>query len=138
MTKWLLSVTAIMVAIGGVLIYRAALAGSSLVLRPSQLAQRGAQASLARIRVAGVIAPRPIEYRISPQLELSFSIADSPAGSDGAVPVRYRGVKPDYFSVGRNVLIEGEWSEGTLLASSVLTPCPARYEAAGFSGGQAP
>ena len=45
------------------------------------------------------------------------------------VPVIYRGLRPDMFTAGRDVIIDGSFENGTVVASSLLTQCPSKYEA---------
>ncbi len=59
--------------------------------------------------------------------ELRFTIRDR----DGAasVPVAYRGVVPDPFREGREVIVSGQLRSGTLLAErdSLVTKCPSKF-----------
>jgi cytochrome c-type biogenesis protein CcmE len=59
--------------------------------------------------------------------ELRFELARQD-GSD-PVPVAYRGIKPDMFAAGREVVVEGTYDGGTLAARQVMTSCPSKYEA---------
>ncbi len=45
------------------------------------------------------------------------------------VPVVYQGLRPDMFEAGRDVIIDGEFKDGVVIASSLLTQCPSKYEA---------
>lgn len=45
------------------------------------------------------------------------------------VPVLYQGLRPDMFSAGRDVIIDGEYRDGVVVASTLLTQCPSKYEA---------
>ncbi len=108
------------------LVLRATEEASSLVLLPSDLLRKGKD-DLKRIRVGGRVAAMPVEYRVEPKIELKFFIHD-PAGDTGAVPVVYNGIKPDMFAPGRDVIIDGEFQGGTLLAGKLLTQCPSKYE----------
>ena len=49
--------------------------------------------------------------------------------SSAPIPVVYRGLRPDMFTSGRDVIIDGEFRDGVLTASSLLTQCPSKYEA---------
>jgi cytochrome c-type biogenesis protein CcmE len=60
--------------------------------------------------------------------DLAFELA-RPDGS-GAVPVAYRGVLPDMFAPGREVVVEGRYAAGALAARQIMTSCPSKYEAA--------
>jgi cytochrome c-type biogenesis protein CcmE len=47
------------------------------------------------------------------------------------VPVAYRGILPDMFAAGREVVVEGRYGDGSLAARQILTSCPSKYEPAG-------
>lgn len=112
------------------LVFRATQEAASLVLLPSDLLQHRSEA-LKRIRVGGRVAALPVDYNIEPEVELKFFIHDPGAASSDAnqaVPVVYKGIKPDMFAPGRDVIIDGEFSQGTLKAGKLLTQCPSKYE----------
>ncbi len=46
------------------------------------------------------------------------------------VPVAYRGVLPDMFAEGREVVVEGRYAAGQLAAHQIMTSCPSKYEPA--------
>jgi cytochrome c-type biogenesis protein CcmE len=105
--------------------------GSSVVLLPSQVLERGAKESLKRIRVIGRVTTQEILYSVSPKLELKFSVQDPPGSNqskDGRLAVVYEGVKPDMFAAGRDVIIDGAYDGGELKAVNLLTQCPSKYE----------
>ena len=60
--------------------------------------------------------------------ELAFELARQ----DGAdpVPVAYKGVLPDMFAEGREVVVEGRYAAGALGAKQIMTSCPSKYEPA--------
>ena len=53
-------------------------------------------------------------------------ISEPPPG--GTVPVVFNGVRPDMFAPGRDVIIDGNFANGTLEATKLLTQCPSKYE----------
>ena len=59
--------------------------------------------------------------------DLAFELARQD-GSD-PVPVAYRGILPDMFSPGREVVVEGRYGDGALAARQIMTSCPSKYEA---------
>jgi cytochrome c-type biogenesis protein CcmE len=60
--------------------------------------------------------------------ELRFDLTHQ--DGHGAVPVAYRGIKPDMFSVGREVVVEGRYdADGRIAARQIMTSCPSKYEA---------
>lgn len=132
-------------AIGSLLVFQMTRKTASAVYLPSQLASQSKPTDIARIRVAGRVADLPIEYRVQPEIELKFSIVDAGADSittdsldadsgafysgASATKVVYKRLKPDMFAVGRDVIIDGEFKDGVIIAHQLLTQCPSKYEA---------
>jgi len=50
-------------------------------------------------------------------------------GGLSMVAVVYRGLRPDMFSAGRDVIIDGSFEGGSVVANTLLTQCPSKYEA---------
>lgn len=131
-----ITVVIVAVAVCAFLVVQATNESSATVYIPSQLlAEAKKGVALKRIRVGGKVAEMPIQYSVSPQFLLRFSIVDP--GKPGAsehkdiaqlIPVEYAGIRPDMFTVGRDVIIDGEFEEGMLHASKLLTQCPSKYE----------
>ena len=67
--------------------------------------------------------------------ELTFELARQ--DDTGPVPVGYRGILPDMFSEGREVVVEGRYQSGALTAQQIMTSCPSKYEPA-VAGAQRP
>lgn len=102
---------------------------ASLVFVPSEMiSQSSKSGNLSRIRLAGRVSDKPIDYKTEPNIELRFTVEDPPGYASGALPVVYRGLKPDMFQSGRDVIIDGAFTDGVLVASSLLTQCPSKYE----------
>lgn len=120
-------------AIGGLVIFQMTRSTAATVYLPSELATASsAGKDIARVRVAGRVTNDPISYQVEPSFELKFKIHDP--GKDDApelltLPVVYNRIKPDMFASGRDVIIDGEFKGGTLLAYQLLTQCPSKYEA---------
>lgn len=113
--------------IAGLLFYQASKTGTSTVYLPSELQM---QSDLKRIRVGGrVTADTKIEYQTEPEITLKFAIRN-PGGETetAAIPVIYKGIKPDMFAAGRDVIIDGDFQNGTIIAQELLTQCPSKYE----------
>lgn len=122
------SLVVFFIVAGGVLVYQATRGTSSLVLMPSELLAKAHASNLPRVRVGGRVVD-PVEYQTEPFFLLRFSVRD-PKGGDQIVPVEYRGLKPDMFQAGRDVLIDGDFKGGTLVAAKLQTQCPSKYEPA--------
>ncbi len=116
-----------MAAVAIFLVFQATRESSSVVLRPTDLVGIEVGRELHRIRVGGKVADAPIEYATEPQMILKFTLTDANDFS-ALVPVVYEGLKPDMFTAGRDVIIDGEYVGGVLRASKLLTQCPSKYE----------
>ena len=129
MGRIFISLVLFFIVAGGVLVYRATQGTSSLVLMPSELVARAQAHDLPRIRVGGKVAD-PIEYQTEPSFILRFNVIDptSAVGNAIAIPVEYRNLKPDMFQAGRDVLIDGDFKDGTIVAAKLQTQCPSKYE----------
>jgi cytochrome c-type biogenesis protein CcmE len=128
MGRIFLSLVFFFIVAGGVLVYQATQGTSSLVLNPSDLVASAHAKDLPRIRVGGRVVD-PVEYQTEPVFLLRFSVQD-PGGRPGVVPVEYRGLKPDMFQAGRDVLIDGDFKGGKIVAAKLQTQCPSKYEPA--------
>ena len=115
------------------MVFQATTESRATVLIPSQIISgdiRGAD--LSRIRVGGKVSADPIQYEVSPFV-LKFSIHNpgkevSEQNPSQTIPVVYQGIKPDMFTEGRDVIIDGEYKDGVLQAQKLLTQCPSKYE----------
>ena len=116
------------IVIIGFLALQATFNSSALVLMPSEIIAKN-ETELLRLRVAGRVSKDEISYEIEPKFNLKFSIQDP--GSEKqkqSLAVEYNGIRPDMFAVGRDVIIDGDFKNGTLYASKLLTQCPSKYE----------
>lgn len=83
------------------------------------------------VRVAGRVATGSLKKQTSAKgTEMSFAIGDFVGEGAGGevVAVHYTGIVPDMFAEGRDVIIEGRYSDGVLKAHSIMTSCPSKYE----------
>ena len=102
-------------------------------LTPHELAQRltvnPAFAEEAGVRVGGRVVPGTVRFD-QRTLDLRFTLVDIATGRT-TFPVHYQGPLPDTFQEGRDVVVEGRYTRGrSFEATSVLTKCGSRYEAA--------
>jgi len=80
-----------------------------------------------RVRLAGHVAEQGLVIGAG-RLNATFTLK----GENSSVPVSYRGVVPDLFKAGCEVLVEGKMSkDGVFQAELVMTKCASKYEAAG-------
>ncbi len=86
------------------------------------------------IRIAGRVREGTLKW--DPKgLEARFVLGGF-KGDGPALPVFYRGILPDMFAEGRDVIVEGQYSKDTFLAHTVMTSCPSKYEPE-VAGGEA-
>lgn len=106
----------------GVFLVYTSIAGGTPQLRPSELNGRTGEVDL----VGKVVG------RVSGDARgngLRFRVRDVEGTT--AVPVVYRGLVPDMFRTGRDILLKGELRNGTFVAvpGSMKTKCPSKYSA---------
>jgi cytochrome c-type biogenesis protein CcmE len=81
------------------------------------------------LKVGGRVLPGTVRFDQG-TLDLSFDVVDIDDGAT-SFPVHYQGPLPDTFEEGRDVVVEGRFTEaGVFEATTVLTKCGSRYEAA--------
>lgn len=81
------------------------------------------------LKVGGRVVPGSVRFD-QRTLDLQFDVADIETGAASFV-VHYQGPLPDTFEEGRDVVVEGRLNQaGVFEASTVLTKCGSRYEAA--------
>lgn len=119
-----LLLTALVVVSG--FMYFATTSQASHVLTVNKLAE-SPNTTKTRIRIGGRVTSDPIKYEVEPSFKLTFSVQD-PASPAGSIPVVYEGIRPDMFEAGRDVLLDGDFKEGTFFAAQLLTQCPSKYE----------
>ncbi|MBI3964162.1 MAG: cytochrome c maturation protein CcmE [Chloroflexi bacterium] len=89
-----------------------------------ELKTMGAAAQGQPLRVAGLVADQSIR-RDSKSSTLEFRIADGPE----TLPVVYRGIVPDIFADGVEVVVEGRYRpDGVFEAQTLLARCPSKFE----------
>ena len=79
------------------------------------------------LRVKGWVRHGSVDRNVSTN-ELRFELARQDDSS--GIPVSYRGIMPDMFSEGREVVVEGRYRDGGLAAQQIMTSCPSKYEPA--------
>lgn len=90
-----------------------------------ELKAMGPTAAQQQVRVGGFVADGSTQ-RDSASGELRFTVRDA----NDTMPVVYRGVVPDIFADGREVVIEGKLGQdGVFQAQTLLTKCPSKMEA---------
>lgn len=77
------------------------------------------------LRVKGWVREGSMQWDATTN-DLRFELARKD-GSD-PVPVTYRGILPDMFAPGREVVVEGRYTGSGLTAKQIMTSCPSKYE----------
>ena len=87
------------------------------------------------LRVKGWVRSGSIKWDAATS-NLAFELARQ----DGSepVPVAYKGILPDMFAEGREVVVEGRYEVPGLRAKQIMTSCPSKYEAAQQQGATHP
>jgi len=77
------------------------------------------------LRVKGWVRDGSMQYDAATSA-LSFELSKQ----DGSqpVPVTYKGILPDMFAPGREVVVEGRYTGSALTAKQIMTSCPSKYE----------
>lgn len=91
----------------------------------SELTEQGESVRNTNIRVNGQVDIDSVEHNPTGNSALKFTIIE---GGE-SLPVIYRGIVPDTFVAGREIVIEGHLdSGGVFQADTILTKCPSKYE----------
>ncbi len=79
------------------------------------------------LRVSGKVKPGTIRKSVDHRV-YDFKVTDGKA----ALAVHFKGIVPDLFRDGAEVIVEGKYGrDGVLVASKVMTACPSKYDAEG-------
>jgi cytochrome c-type biogenesis protein CcmE len=124
MRKKIVVASVVLAGAVGYLAYAGLQAGQSYYLAVDEFLADGRYATQ-RVRVHGRVGEQAPAARTQPAV-LRFDLV----GQTGKLPVVYRGVVPDMFKPGGEVVVEGTRSEaGDFLADRLLTKCASKYEA---------
>jgi cytochrome c-type biogenesis protein CcmE len=104
------------------LVYTALAGNSTPTLRPSQLAAEHPS----KVAVEGTVVG-PVRGDSHSAAGLRFRVRD--IGSKGAaIPVVYHGDSPPpLFAVGRSVVVNGNYANGRIDGTGIVTKCPSKY-----------
>ncbi|MCL5958161.1 MAG: cytochrome c maturation protein CcmE [Chloroflexi bacterium] len=92
-------------------------------LTPSELINRAATVSDQGVRVGGKVVEGTVKHDNSTRT-LTFTVGDEQT----EIPVVYKGVIPDTFKEGVDVVVEGKYTpQGVFEASVLLAKCPSKY-----------
>jgi cytochrome c-type biogenesis protein CcmE len=114
----------VVVAAIGYLIYTGFQSTTVYYLTVSELKAKGPAAGA--VRVAGIVQANTVQRSPSDGV-IRFTIADS----GGSLPVVYKGMVPDIFGPGIQVVVEGHYTaDGVFQANTLLAKCPSKFTAA--------
>jgi cytochrome c-type biogenesis protein CcmE len=80
------------------------------------------------VKVMGQVAAGSIEW-LDAKRRVRFKIQGE---SGKQIAVAYDSLTPDNFDAGRNVIVVGRYSGGSVAAKQVIVQCPSKYEAAEY------
>ena len=120
--KFLIGGALVLLAIA-YLIY-SSMAGSTVYyMTPTEVKNQGQTLEGQAIRVGGTVVDGPVDFD-GKNMILKFNITDNTT----TFPVIYKGVVPDAFKPGVDVVVEGKYtSSGVFEATSLLAKCPSKY-----------
>ena len=122
-------IIAALVVVGaiGFLIYTGFQSTSVYYLTVSELKARGPSPlglTFSDVRVAGVVEDGSVQ-RSASDSTVRFVVKDD----GGTLPVVYKGMVPDIFGPGIQVVVEGRYVDGTFQANNLLAKCPSKFTA---------
>lgn len=107
------------------LIYSGIQKGGLYYLTVSELKEQGSIAYGQSTRVNGNVLDGSIQWDFE-EHTLRFIISDG----ENKLPIVYRGVAPDTFRGGIEVVVEGKYTaENIFEADKIMAKCPSKYEA---------
>ena len=123
--KYIFAVIVVAVAIG-VLAYIGTSQFAIYYVTVGEFIEDGESLYGQHIRVAGYVADESVSWDTD-NFTLSFTLVDGEA----SLPVVYKGVVPDTFKTGNDVVVEGKSDQqGVFHADKLVTKCPSKYEPA--------
>ena len=98
---------------------------SKYFLTVDELSAQGASFYGTGVKVKGKVVAGSIERNPGNYLDVAFKIEEK----NSNIKVVYKGVTPDMFADGRDVVVEGVLAkDGVFHANTLLTSCPSKYE----------
>ena len=120
----LISIAVITLSIFGYLLYTGIRDTMTYYLTVPEVLAGTTEAQTEIIRVEGNVFADSVRWDPK-ELKLLFKIGDETASMN----VDYRGVVPDSFKPGREVVIEGKYNgNGEFIANTIMPKCASKYE----------
>jgi cytochrome c-type biogenesis protein CcmE len=121
----ILAAVVVFVLAGAYLAYSGARSSMAYYLTVGELLDRASTLQAADIRLSGLVAAGTIAH--DPVAgTLAFKVTDGARVLD----VRYRGIVPDAFKDGAEVVVEGQFDGRTFTAARLFAKCPSKFEPA--------
>lgn len=115
----------VMVVALGYMIYSAMANGSEYYLTVSEVYALGEQAQQSQIKIGGKVDAGSIVWDRAIS-GVNFNISDEKGKT---MAIAYRGVVPDSFQPGAEVILEGRvMQDGSFAATTLLAKCASKYE----------
>lgn len=114
----------VFVAAGTYLAYSGARSSMAYYLTVGELLDRASTMTGADVRLGGKVAAGTVKWDQVGGL-LQFEVTDGTR----SLPVTYRGVVPDTFKPGADVVVEGRYDGTTFTAGRLFAKCPSKFEA---------
>lgn len=117
----------VIVAAIGYMIYAATQSSSEYFVTTGELKAMGQQAIGQQTKMGGRVVDGSVQWDKGANL-ISFGLTD---GTE-SIPVTYRGIVPDSFQQGTDVIVEGKLgADGQFQATVLLAKCASKYTPAG-------
>lgn len=127
----ILIAVAVFVLVGGYLAYSGARSSMSYYLTVGELLEQAPSIGAADVRLSGRVAAAGVNWD-----QVAGTLAFVVTDGTRRLPVRYRGVVPDAFKPGADVVVEGRYDGASFTAVRLFAKCPSKFEAK--AGEQAP
>ncbi len=89
----------------------------------SEFLKQENQTSGQLVRVQGTVKSGTVEQKAA-DLSLKFTMEEG----GGSLPIAYKGVVPDSFKAGGDIVVEGKLDpSGTFVATTLMPKCPSKY-----------
>lgn len=117
-------ISIIIVSVIGYLIYTGLRDTMTYYLTVSEVLAKSSEIQNQTIRVGGNVSPDSVQWDPK-DLRLLFKIEDNKS----SLNIDYRGVVPDSFKPGSEVVVEGAYkSNGQFMATTIMPKCASKYE----------
>ncbi len=114
---------AVFVLAGAYLAFTGARSSMAYYLTVGELLDRAPAVTGADVRLSGTVAAGSVTWdQVSGRLE--FTVTDGTR----RLPVFYRGVVPDTFKPGADVVVEGQYDGARFAAVRLFAKCPSKFE----------